>query len=333
VTNKVLFIGGTGIISSACSPLVIERGMELFLFNRGQSFRQPPAGAEIIQGNIRENPDELKKAVQKHKINTVVNWIAFHPNDVQRDIDLLAGKIDQYVFISSASAYQKPINKLPITEETPLDNPYWEYSRNKQACEELLLKAYREQGFPVTIVRPSHTYDKTLFPFRGGYSMIDKMRKGEPVVVHGDGTSLWVMTHHSDFAVGLVGLLGNPAAIGEVFHITSDEVLTWNAIYEQIAEEAGVSELKRVYIPSSVIAQYNADWGASLLGDKAHSVIFDNSKIRNLVPEFAPKISFRQGAKEIMAFYDAQPEQRKIDAEFNALMETMIADMGTIPIK
>jgi nucleoside-diphosphate-sugar epimerase len=326
MATNVLFIGGTGIISSGCAPLAIAQGMNVFLFNRGQSFRKPAVGAHLIPGNIREDAKLLQAAVKEHKINVVVNWIAFHPQDVQRDIDLLSGLIDQYVFISSASAYQKPVRSLPITEDMPLDNPFWEYSRHKAACEELLLKAYGEKSFPITIVRPSHTYDKTLFPFRGGYTTVARMKAGKPVVIHGDGTSLWVMTHHADFAKGFVGLLGNPAAIGEIFHITSDEVLTWNAIYEMIAKAAG-AKLNAVHIASETIAGYDPDLGAGLLGDKAHSVIFDNSKIKKFVPEFKAEITFEQGSLEIMDWYDHNSEFQKVDAGLDALTDRMIADL------
>lgn len=324
--SKVLFIGGTGIISSACAPRAIEQGHEVYLFNRGTSFRKPADGAHIIKGNIREKPEELQRFVKENKIKVVVNWIAFHPNDVQRDIDLLDGLVKQYVFISSASAYQKPVPKLPITEETPLGNPYWEYSRNKQACEELLLSAHRDRGFPATIVRPSHTYDQTLLPFHGRYTMLARMLQKKPVVIHGDGTSLWVMTHHADFAIGFSGLLGNSAAIGEIFHITSDEVMTWNSIYATVAKAAG-GELIPVYVASETLARYDKDWGDSLLGDKAHSVIFDNSKIRRLVPEFNPRISFEQGASEITAWYASHPEFQVVDAGFDGLLDRVIADV------
>lgn len=327
---KVLFIGGTGIISSACSPQAIEQGMELTLFNRGRSFRAAPEGARLVAGDIREKPQKLAETVEAHDINVVVDWIAFHPDEVRRDIELLKGKVQQYLFISSASAYAKPVPGLPITEETPLDNPYWEYSRNKQACEEILMEAYEKEGFPATIVRPSHTYDKTLLPFTGGYTVLARMQAGKPVVVHGDGNTLWVMTHHRDFAKGFVGLLGRPEAIGEAYQITSDKALTWNAIYAAVAEAAG-AEFKPVYVPSTLIAEYDAGWGASLLGDKAHSVIFDNSKIKALVPEFEATTPFAEGAREVVAWYAATPEAQVVDEEFDALMERMIKDMGTLP--
>jgi nucleoside-diphosphate-sugar epimerase len=329
MTQRVLFIGGTGIISSACSPLAIQRGMELYLFNRGQSLRQAPEGARLLAGDIRQDARALAQAVDEHAIDVVVNWIAYHPDEVRRDIELLKGKLKQYVFISSASAYAKPVPRLPITEETPLNNPFWEYSRNKQACEEALMDAYASEGFPATIVRPSHTYDKTLLPFNGRWTVVERMRQGKPVVVHGDGSSLWVLTHHADFAKGFVGLLGRQEAVGQTYHITSDELLSWNAIYAMVAEAAG-AEFRPVYAPSSLIAEYDADLGAGLLGDKAHSVIFDNRKIKALVPEFEATIPFAQGVQEIIAWHEANPQFKVIDEVHDALQERIVADMATL---
>lgn len=329
VGQNILFIGGTGIISSAVSPLVIERGDNLYLLNRGISLRGQPRGAHLVRTDIRQDSDALSDAIRHHKIDAVVDWIAFHPQDVQRDIDACGGWVGQYIFISSASAYQKPILRLPITEETPLDNPFWEYSRNKTECERLLVEAHNNQGFPVTIVRPSHTYDKTLLPFHGGYTVIDRLRKGKPVIIHGDGTSLWVLTHHKDFAVGFVGLLGNPAAIGQAYHITSDELLTWDAIYAFMAEAAG-AELNAVHVPSELIANYDAGWGASLLGDKAHSVIFDNAKIKQLVPEFGPRIPFAQGSREIVEWVDRTPAAQVVDTQVNDLYDRILSDIYSL---
>jgi nucleoside-diphosphate-sugar epimerase len=234
------------------------------------------------------------------------------------------------VFISSASAYQKPPVSLPVTESTPLYNPYWEYSRQKIACEERLVRAYREEGFPITIVRPSHTYDRTLLPFRGGYTMVKRMRSGLPVIVHGDGTSLWVMTHHEDFARGFIGLLGNPQAIGQAVHITSDELLTWNQIYRQVADAAGVANPNLVHIPSDFIARIDFDWGASLLGDKSHSLIFDNQKIKRLVPGFECRIPFWRGAQEILAWYDQDPARQKLDTGFDQILTTILTAYGQL---
>jgi nucleoside-diphosphate-sugar epimerase len=252
--------------------------------------------------------------------------VAFTPDQVEADIALFRNRAKQYVFISSASAYQKPPGFLPITESTPLDNPFWQYSRNKAACEALLEQAGRSEGFPYTIVRPSHTYDRTLLPFHGGYTTVARMRAGKQVVVHGDGTSLWTLTHHRDFAVGFVGLLGNPHAIGQSFHITSDEVLSWNQIYAIVALAAGV-EPQLVHAPSELIAKYDPQWGDSLLGDKMHSVSFDNSKIRQLVSDFNPVIPFWQGAQEIMAWYDEDESRRVVDAHNDASQDQVIAAM------
>jgi len=325
---KVLFIGGTGIISSACSELAIQRGIELYLLTRGRSRRPIPAGAISLPGDIRE-PDSVVKACGDLHFDAVVDWVAFTPEQVQADIELFHTRTEQYVFISSASAYQKPPSYLPIVESTPLHNPFWHYSRDKAACEALLEDARRQTGFPFTVVRPSHTYDRTLLPFHGGYTTVGRMRLGKAVVVHGDGTSLWTLTHHRDFAVGLLGLLGNPGAIGQSFHITSDEWLSWNQIYTIVGAAAGV-EPRLVHVPSEVIARFDPTWGDSLLGDKAHSVIFDNSKIRWLVREFKPIIPFWQGAREIMAWYDEEASRRVIDPYLDELEDRLIAAMGRV---
>ncbi|MBK8903954.1 MAG: SDR family oxidoreductase [Anaerolineaceae bacterium] len=319
---KILFIGGTGIISSACAQLAIERGYELTLLNRGQSSRPMPEGAQQIQADIRDLA-AAKTALAGRHFDVVVDWVAFSPEHIETDLALFAGRTGQYVFISSASAYQTPPAHLPVTESTPLHNPFWAYSRQKIACEERLMRAYREAGFPVTVVRPSHTYDQTLLPMRGRYTVVNRMRQGKQVVVHGDGTSLWTLTHHRDFAKGFVGLLGHPAAVGDVFHITSDELLTWNQIFQQVAAAAG-AEAQLVHIPSATIAHHDPDWGSSLLGDKAHSMIFDNSKIKQLVPDFVATIPFWQGAQEIMAWYDADPARRTIDPTFDQLLDELI---------
>ena len=320
---KVLFIGGTGIISSACSPLAIERGIDLYLLNRGQSARSAPAGAKLIQADIHD-PQAARAALQGMTFDVVVDWIAFTPQHIERDITLFRGNTGQYIFISSASAYQTPPAHLPVTESTPLDNPFWEYSRNKIACEERLVQAYREEKFPMTIVRPSHTYDKTLLPMEGGYTTLDRMLKGKPVIVHGDGTSLWTLTHHKDFAKGFVGLFGLPAAIGQAVHITSDEWLSWNQIFEMVANAAGVKP-HLVHIPSEWIAACDPEWGASLLGDKAHSMIFDNSKIKRLVPGFVAAIPFVRGAAEIVDWYAKNPDRQVVDPALDAQIERMLA--------
>ena len=320
---KVLFIGGTGIISSACSPLAISKGIDLYLLNRGKSERGTPLGATVLNGDIRDRAS-AEAALQGHKWDVVVDWIAFTPQHIQTDLDLFAGKTGQFVFISSASAYQTPPSTLPITESTLLDNPFWEYSRNKIACEEMLVDAYRKHKFPYTIVRPSHTYDKTLLPFDGGYTVVDRMRRGLPVVVPGDGTSIWTLTHHADFAKGFVGLLGNSHAIGEAYHITSDEWLTWNQIFDLVASAADTTANK-VHVPSDVIAGTDCGWGPGLLGDKANSSIFDNAKIKRAVPDFACTVPFSIGAREIMAWYDANPARQRVSEETNVLIDKILA--------
>jgi len=320
---KALFIGGTGVISSACAQLAIERGIELTLFNRGQTARAVPAAAHILEGDFRDR-DSVKRVLGDTTFDAVVDWIAYTPEHIEADIELFRGRVEQYVFISSASAYQKPPVNLPITESTPLHNPYWAYSRAKIACEERLMLAYRQEGFPVTIVRPSHTYDRTKLPMEGQYTVVDRMRKGDKVIVHGDGTSLWVLTHHRDFARGFVGLLGNNHALGEVFHITSDELLSWNQIFEVVARAAG-TEPRIVHIPSEFIAAFDPEWGASLLGDKSHSVIFDNAKIKRVVPDYVATTPFARGAEEIIAWHDADPSRQVVDEEMNRLIDRIIA--------
>ncbi len=320
---KALFIGGTGVISSACARLALKRGIDLYLLNRGQSTRPVPEGAIVLTGDIHDEAS-VQAALGSHTFDVIVDWIVFTPDQVEADIRRFAGRTGQYVFISTASVYHKPVLSLPITESTPLHNPYWQYSRDKIACEERLIRAYREAGFPATIVRPSHTYDRTLLPLHGGYTIVDRMRKGQPIVVHGDGTSLWVMTHHADFAKGFVGMLGRPQAVGEAYHITGDEVLTWNQIAQAVARAAGV-EAEIVHVPSETIAAYDPDWGANLLGDKSHSVIFDNTKIKRLVPDYQAVIPFERGVEEIIAWYDADPAHRQIDEAFNATLDAIIA--------
>ena len=322
-------MGGTGIISSACAELCVDRGFELTLLTRGQSHRPSPDGANSITADIRV-VDEVETVLSDQTFDVVVDWIAFHPNQVENDIELFKGKTSQYVFISSASVYQKPPEKLPITESTPLSNPFWRYSRDKIACEERLRKAFQENGFPVTIVRPSHTYDKTYVPLKGSYTAIDRMRKGKKVIIHGDGTSLWTLTHHQDFAKGFVGLLGNANAIGESYHITSDEFQTWNQICETLADAAGV-EPKIAHIPSDSIAKFNEEWGASLLGDKAHSLIFDNSKIKAAVPNFEALIPFSEGAREIMDWYDADSSRKQVNVALDRMIDDLIEKVERIP--
>jgi nucleoside-diphosphate-sugar epimerase len=324
---KALFIGGTGVISSACSKLAVEQGVDLILLNRGRSIRPVPTGASVLHADIRD-PGSVRRTLGNQTFDSVVEWIAFTPAHIETDLELFRGQTGQYVFISSASAYQTPPAALPVTESTILENPYWQYSRDKIACEERLVRAYREERVPVTIVRPSHTYDATLLPMKGGYTVIDRMRHGKKVIVHGDGTSLWTLTHHADFAKGLIGLLGNSHALGEAFHITSDEWLTWNQIFEITARAFG-TEAKVVHVPSDLIAAYDPDWGAGLLGDKSHSFILDNSKIKALVPAFVCTIPYSRGAEEIAAWYESDVTRRKVDGSFDRLCDRILNAYAT----
>ena len=324
---RVLFIGGNGIISSACSELAVRRGIDLTLMNRGQSTKRPPIeGVRHITGNA-EDADSIREAVRGEEFDVVANFRSFSPDQVRADIDIFSGRVGQYVYISSASAYQKPVARLPITESTPLRNPWWEYSRNKIASEDVLVAAYRESGFPATIVRPSHTYDRTLIPLDAGWTAIERMRQGKPIVVHGDGTSLWTMTHNTDFAKAFVGLLGHPMAIGDTFQITSDEVLTWNGIADLLAAAAG-TEAKIVHVASEQIAKHIPSMGPGLLGDKAHSVIFDNSKVKSVVPDYVATVPFAAGAREIVDWYDADPARRTVDEELDRAIDGLVERFG-----
>jgi nucleoside-diphosphate-sugar epimerase len=324
--QRILFIGGTGIISSASVSHALEVGHDVTVLNRGTTGIRPlPNGARSIVADIRD-PEATRAALDAagEDFDVVADFLSFTPGQVQSGVDLFEGSTGQYVFISSASAYQTPPSRLPVTESTPLRNPYWQYSRDKIACEELLVSAYRERGFPATIVRPSHTYDATSVPTLGGWTDIARMRAGKPVVVHGDGSSLWTITHTRDFAVGFVGLLGHPAAVGDVFHLTGDHAPTWDQIYRWIGAAAGVDP-ELVHVASETIAAVHPAWGDGLLGDKAHSMIFDNSKFRALVPEFRTTVTFDQGADEILAWYDADPARQILDAEADAAFERILA--------
>jgi len=325
MTNlRALIIGGNGIISSSITRLAVERGFEVTVVNRGLSQTRPQlTGVRHLIGDA-SGTASIAAAIGQESFDVVANFRSFLPEQVKGDIELFTGRTAQYLYISSASAYQKPVAHLPITESTPLKNPFWQYSRDKIASEDALIAAYRSSDFPITIVRPSHTYDETLIPIEGGWTMIDRMRRGLPVLVHGDGTSLWTLTHTRDFAVGFVGLMGNPVAVGDVFQITSDFVYPWDAIYRMLGTAAGV-EPNLVHVASEKIAAAIPDWGPGLLGDKAHSVVFDNSKLRSVVPEFNPITTFAQGAREIVAWHDAVESRRSVDADLNAKLDALIA--------
>jgi len=325
MTNlRALIIGGNGIISSSVSRLAVARGFDVTVVNRGLSQTRPPlVGVRHLTGEASDAAS-IDAAIGTESFDVVANFRSFLPEQVAGDIELFAGRTGQYLYISSASAYQKPVAHLPITESTPLKNSYWQYSRDKIASEDALVAAYRSADFPATIVRPSHTYDETLIPIEGGWTVIDRMRRGLPVVVHGDGTSLWTLTHARDFAVGFVGLMGNPVAVGDVFQITSDFVYPWDAIYRMLGAATGV-EPKLVHVASETIAAAIPDWGPGMIGDKMHSVVFDNSKLRSVVPDFNPTTTFAEGAREIVAWYDADETRRSVDAELNAKLDALIA--------
>jgi nucleoside-diphosphate-sugar epimerase len=321
---RALIIGGNGIISSSVTRLAVERGFDVTLVNRGISTTRPAIdGVRTLMGDASD-VSSIAAAIGSDDFDVVANFRSFLPTQVTDDIQLFAGRTAQYLYISSASAYQKPVAHLPITESTPLKNTFWQYSRDKIASEEILVDAWRASGFPATIVRPSHTYDETLIPIEGGWTVVDRMRRGLPVLVHGDGTSLWTLTHARDFAVGFVGLMGNPVAVGDVFQITSNFVYPWDAIYRMLAAAAGV-EPNLVHVASEAIAAAVPEWGPGLLGDKSHSVIFDNSKLRSVVPEFNPTTTFAQGAREIVDWYDADASRRVVDAEVNATIDKLVA--------
>jgi len=322
---KVLFIGGTGNISAASSRLASAKGIEVHLLNRGNRRVDIP-GAVWLKGDIQD-PQSVVALLGNTFYDAVVNWIAYIPGDIHRDIAIFRGRTAQYVFISSASVYQKPPTYPVTTESTPLYNPRWKYSQDKIACEELLNKAYREEGFPITIVRPSLTYETVIPVAIGGwddYTIVDRMKRGEKVVVHGDGTSLWTITHSRDFAKGLVGLLGHQQAIGHAFHITSDELLNWNQIYQAVAAAAGV-EARIVHVPSDLIAKIDRGRGDSLIGDKAYSTIFDNSKIKRFVPEFQATIPFKEGIRRTVEWFEADPSRMRIVPEKNQLIDRILA--------
>jgi len=324
---KVLFIGGTGIISTASTKLASERGIDLTLLRRGQHTVNLPEGVRTITADVTDET-AAAKALGNESFDAAVDWTAFTPDDVERDIRLFQGRVGQFIFISSASAYQKPVSHYLITESTPLVNPYWQYSRNKIACEERLMKAYREEGFPITIVRPSLTYGDTQIvlavnSWQKSWTAVDRMRRGKKVIVPGDGSSLWVITHNSDFAQGLVGLLGHRQAIGNAFHIPSDEAMTWDQFYRITAQAAGV-EAQIVHIASDFITACLPDEAGSLTGDKAVSVVFDNSKIKRFVPGYCAKIPFAQGIQRTIDWFDADPQRKQVAAEENASWDTVI---------
>ena len=321
--SDILFIGGTGVISAAAAEHAVALGHRLTILNRGKSAGRPtPEGAEVVTADIRDSA-AVGEALRGRAFDAVADFISFTPEHAAAAIKQFSGRTGQYVFISSASAYQKPPARLPILESTPLRNPFWQYSRDKIACEDLLVEAYRERAFPVTIVRPSHTYDRTSIPTSGHWTDLARMRRGAPVVVHGDGTSLWTVTHNTDFAVAYVGLLGRPEAVGEAFHITSDEAPTWNQIYCYLAEGLGV-EAELVHVSSASIAAVVPELGPGLIGDKANSMVFDNSQVKALVPDFRARVPFAKGAGEIVEWFLADPSRQRLDPDLDASFDRLV---------
>jgi nucleoside-diphosphate-sugar epimerase len=321
---KVLFIGGTGNISTSVSRHAVDRGIELYLLNRGKRISNI-AGVKSIIGDIT-HPEEINSVLKEHTWDAVVNWIAFHEQDIARDFELFHGKTKQYIFISSASVYQKPLAFPIVTESTPLANPFWQYARDTIACEMALNSYYRQERFPVTIVRPSLTYDTVIPVPIGGwtdYTIVDRIKKGKKIIVHGDGTSLFTITHADDFAKGFLGLLGHQQAIGESFHITSDELLTWDQIYQALANAAGC-DASIVHIPSDILAECNGELRGTLIGDKAASVIFDNTKIKRFVPGFTAVIPFNRGIQRTITWFESDPARQTVKKETNEWMDTII---------
>ncbi len=330
---KVLFIGGTGLISSACAEAALGRGIELTMLNRCASKKYPvPAGATLLIGDVQADEEHVEGLLSGRRFDAVVDWVAFTPKDIERDIRLFRGRTEQFIFISSASAYQKPPGHYLVTEETPLKNPYWQYSRDKIACERMLMDAYRSGDFPLTIVRPSLTYGPSQIPLVMGswncpYTVVDRIRGGKEIIIPGDGTSLWTLTWNADFAKGLVGLLGLRESLGEAFHITSDEVLDWNRIYAELGRAMGI-EPRIVHIPSDLLVAYSPGAEGSLLGDKVNSVVFDNSKIKRFVPGFACEVNWAEGVRRALAWHEADTGRQAIDIDLNRLWDTIIEAYG-----
>jgi nucleoside-diphosphate-sugar epimerase len=329
--KKALFVGGTGTISSAITRLVATQpDWELTLLNRGTRNDDLPKNVKVITADIKK--DDVSTMIGDEVYDVVAEFIGFVPEDVERDFRIFNGHTRQYMFISSASAYQKPVEHYLITEETPLENPFWAYSRNKKTCEELLHRYASEDGFPVTIVRPSHTYCERSVPVavhgdKGSWQVVKRMMEGKPVIIHGDGSSLWTLTHNTDFARGFFGLMGNAQAVGETFHITSDESITWNQIYRALADALGV-KLQACYVPSKLLAANDKyDMTGNLLGDKASTVVFDNSKLKSVVPGFKAEMKYRDGVKLVVDYILKHEECQVPDPEFDLWCDHIVAMM------
>ena len=325
--RSVLFIGATAIISAGSVALAHDRGWRVTVLNRGQNTARPlPEGVELLAADIRDTA-ALRESLGDREFDAVADFLSYTPDQLAATVDVLGGRTGQYVYISSASAYQTPPRSLPITEATTLCNPVWQYSRDKIAGEEFLVRAWRESRLPSTIVRPSHTYDRTSTVLGGGRAMVRRLMEGRPVVVHGDGTSLWTLTHSNDFAKAFVGLLGHYAAIGEVFHITSDEALAWNAIVALFADAAGTHP-QIVHATSEQIAAVHDGWGEALLGDKGHSMVFDNTKVKRLVPDFVCTTPFSAGVRDIVAYFADHPEPAPTEADLEPAIAALVERYG-----
>ena len=329
---KILLIGGTGTISAAISDLLVRQGHDLYLLNRGSRQERMPEKAHLLQGNM-DNEREIAALLSGQTFDVVGEFIGFVPEQVQRDVRLFSGKCGQYIYISSASAYHKPVRDYRITEGTALANPYWQYSRNKIACEDYLMAEYRENGFPVTIVRPSHTYDDRSMPVgihgaNGSWQVLKRTMEGKPVLIPGDGSSLWTLTFNTDFARGFIGLMGNRHAIGEAFQITGDETLTWNQVYRTVADALG-KELIAYHVSADFLAEtgkkYGYDYAGELLGDKSVSVVFDNRKLKRAVPGMRTAVPFHVGVRRALDYILAHPECQKEDPDFDAYCDRVIA--------
>lgn len=323
---NVLYIGGTGTISASCVRRSVAAGMQVSVLNRGHNTneRDLPGDVTWLHGDVTD-PASLDRALEDRHFDAVVNFLSYTAADAERMVDVFAGRTAQYVHISSASVYGKPVLQWPIVESTQLHNRFTAYSRDKLDAERALFRAHAERGFPLTVVRPSHTYDDANPPLPGAWTMVDRIARGDEIVVHGDGTSLWTLTHADDLAQGLVGLLGNPRAIGEAFHITSDDVYTWDGIYTIIAEALGV-EARLVHVPSDLLTVGAPDWFWTelIVGDLAHSAVFDNSKIRRYVPSYAPALTFHRAVRRMLAWREAHPEQTAPDPATDAVLDRLV---------
>ena len=329
---KVLFIGGTGTLSTACVHRCLDLGMELFVLVRGTRDQRIPPKARVIHGDIRGAPTHVRSLLAGHTWDCVVDWVAFEEEDVLRDVEFFEGRTKKFIFISSAAVYRKPLPTPPVTESTPTGNKFWDYADKKARCEQLFHDFYQSRGFPVVIVRPGAGYAEFTLPtgIAGmGFGIADRILSGRPILVHGDGTGLWTFTFNEDFARGFVPLISLDSVVGETFHITSDEILSWIQIYDLIGSVFG-GEGKYVFASSHLINKFDAELGATLLGDKSHSYIFDNSKIKRYVPDFSPRVSLRDGLCHSHDWYRHHKSEKRLDSGKDRLLDTIIAYVGSL---